>query len=213
MNPSTFALSQDELNAHMLGGVMDATSPPGETAADARTRCAVIVEMFRTFEAANAMESMIACHCVALQFVLSAAMRDAGNTNMDPGQLTRTRASAMAISKTLHLWLSKYESIRTRNETRAAEARQPAGLPATPTIPDPGAEKRPPARQDQPPAMIPQPAKAPPPLVPPLPGSVPPGAAVLRMPDPPGPGVKEALLSSASVLRGTPPNGRMSVPG
>jgi hypothetical protein len=87
MKPCDFILSQDAYNAHMLGGVMDATVSPGETETAARDRCAAIVEMFRTFAAANAMESMIACHCITLQFVPTAAMRDAGNVNLDPGML------------------------------------------------------------------------------------------------------------------------------
>jgi hypothetical protein len=32
----------------------------------------------------------------------------------------------MTISKTLHLWITKYDSIHIRDETHAAEARQPA---------------------------------------------------------------------------------------
>ncbi len=131
MNPETYRLSPDALNAHLLGDVMEATKPLGETAANAQSRCAAIVETFRAYEAANPIEAMMACHCITLQFVLNAAMRDANNVNMDPAQLTKTRASAMSISKTLHLWLSKFESVHTRNEARAAEARDMA-KPITP---------------------------------------------------------------------------------
>jgi len=133
MNPENYTLSPEALNAHLLGDVMEATRPPGETAANAHSRCAAIVETFRAYEVANAVEAMIACHCITLQFVLNAAMRDANNVNMDPAQLTKTRASAMSISKTLHLWLSKFESVHTRNEARAAEARDIA-VPMSSTI-------------------------------------------------------------------------------
>jgi hypothetical protein len=196
MNANSLSLSQDAFNAHMLGGVMDATCQNGETAAEAQGRRAAIVEMFRTFEPANAMQSMIACHCITLQFVLHAAMRDAGNVNMEPGMLLRMRACAMAISKTLHLWIAKYESMHTRDAAQAEAclpASQPEAAAATPAKPE--AMRGPPARPDQPRPMLSQAPKA-----------------VLPMADPAPRGVKEALLSSAALPRGAPANGRLSVP-
>jgi len=190
MEPDTFTLTQDAFNAHMLGSVMDATGVPGETAAAARARCAAIVEMFRTFSPANAMESMIACHCISLQFVLNAAMRDAGNIELDPAVLTRVRASAMTISKTLHLWMAKYEAMHIRNETRAAEAVKQTARPETPEPP-------PPARRDQPRPIAAQPSNVA------IPAVQQPGRTV--------PGMKEALLASAAMLPGASPNGRLSV--
>lgn len=155
MQPSDLSLSQDAYDAHLLATVMDTTAPPSETPDDARARCAVIVEMFHGFEPNGAMESMIACHCVTLQFVLNAAMRDAGNTNLDPVMLTKIRASAMAISKTLHLWVSKYERIHARNEARATEALKLAGQQTAATEPEPPRET-PPLAADRPSTEVPR---------------------------------------------------------
>jgi hypothetical protein len=94
-----YSLSPDAYNAYVLKGVMEATVPPGETAAEAETRSAAIVEMFRTFEAADAMESAIACHCITLRFMLNAAMRDAGNVTLEPALVNRNRSIATAASQ------------------------------------------------------------------------------------------------------------------
>jgi hypothetical protein len=204
MDPNRFTLSQDDHNAHLLAGVMDATSTPGETAAAARTRRAGIVRMFRTFDPANSVEAMIACHCISLQFVLAAAMRDAGNVDMDPIMLTRMRASAMAISKNPHIWLMKFESLHTRNEARAAEARQRAGLPAAtvaPPQPEPVPARLP---LEQPRPMAAQPPQ---PMLPPAQ----PGAAAPPMPGPAPLSVQDILLSSAAAIQASRPNGRLSV--
>ena len=191
MDPNAYCLSQDKFNAHQLGVVMNATRPNEETGDEARTRCASIVEIFKTFEAANAMESMIACHCITLQFVVNAAMRDAGDVTLDPALLIRMRASAMALSKTLHLWMKQFDVLHARNELRAAEARPPAERPVAP------AGARP---VDRLPREQPRPMAARP--VPP----VPPATAAQA---PPVFGMKEALLSSAAVLAGTRMNGRL----
>jgi hypothetical protein len=129
MEPNALTLSLDEFSAYQLGNLMETTSQPGENAAEERIRCAAIVEMYRTFEPANPLESTIACNCINLQFMLNAAMRDAANVNLQPATLLRMRSSAVTISKTLHLWMSKYESTHTRNEARAAEARRQATEP------------------------------------------------------------------------------------
>ncbi len=125
--PSTdLALSQDAFNANLLSGVMLATAQTGEGPDDARIRRAAIVEMFRGFDPANPMQSMIACHCVALHFVLNAAMRDAAGCDLDTAMMIRMRASAMSISKVMHQWVSKFERMRLRDAARAAEAASPA---------------------------------------------------------------------------------------
>src|SRR5450631_3442706 len=99
MTVNTYSLSEGAFNAHMLSGVMTDTPQPGETADAAETRCAAIVEVFQTFDAANPMETLIACHCISLRYMLAAAMRDAGAVDMEPVLRMRMRASAMAIGK------------------------------------------------------------------------------------------------------------------
>jgi hypothetical protein len=184
---STFTLSPDAFNAHMIGGVITATGTPGESESAGQTRAAAIVEMFRAFDPADAMESMIACHCITLQFMLNAAMRDAGNLSLDPVVLARMRASAMSISKTLLQWVSKYERLHARNETRAAEARKQ----------DVQAKPEPVTRQPEP--VTP---KVPPAIVPPTaPFSAPGVFAGVRHSN------KAALLSCAAV---SAPTGRLT---
>jgi hypothetical protein len=201
---SSFTLSPDAFNAHMIGGVITATRTPGESVADGQTRAAAIVEMFRAFDPADAMESMIACHCITLQFMLNAAMRDAGNLSLDPVVLARMRASAMSISKTLLQWVSKYERLHARNETRAAEARkqevQAKPEPATRQPVEAVTHKVSPAN-------VPL-AKVPPAIVPPTVPFSAPGVFVAN----PGmrPSNKAALLSSAAVPQGIPSNGRLT---
>lgn len=187
MHPETYSLSQDEFNAHMLAGVMDATAPPGEAADAGRLRRAAIVEMFRTFQAADPMESMIACHCITLHFLLNAAMRDAANVNLEPAMLTKVRASAVSISKTWHLWMAKYESLHARNEARAAEAMQKAAPQAAPAEPKPAPAQPAPAQS----------VKDAPPLAP------------FRQPSPPMPAAKQALLSSTAIQAASTGNGRL----
>jgi hypothetical protein len=67
---------------------------------------------------------MIACHCVMLQFLLIAAMRDASNIDLGPAILAKHSAQAMAISRTLRQWVAQFEKVRKRNETHAKEATQ-----------------------------------------------------------------------------------------
>jgi hypothetical protein len=190
---STFTLSPDAFNAHMIGGVITATGRQGESAADGQTRAAAIVEMFRAFDPADAMESMIACHCITLQFMLNAAMRDAGNLTLDPVVLTRMRASAVSISKTLLQWVSKYERIHARNETRAAEAHKQEVQTEATSKPEPVAAVTP---------------KSPPAIVPPTVPFSAPGVFVAN----PGvrPSNKAALLSSAAVSPGILSNGKLT---
>jgi hypothetical protein len=200
MEPDNLTLSEDEFNAHMLGGVMLTTRVPNETAAEARLRRAAIVAMFRAFDPANAMESMTACHCVSMHFVLDAAMRDAGDTTLDHVLLTRARGSAMALSKTLHKWVSTFQAMHKRNEARARDAATPtASAAAIKPTPAPALAKAPP--EPRPPAGRPATAIAP---------AV--GWPGTEAPVRPSPGIKETLLASTAILPGARPNGRLSVP-
>jgi hypothetical protein len=198
MEPNCMTLGQDEFNAQMLKGVMDATGPAGETAQGAQMRCATIVEMFRAFEAANALESMIACHCISLHFLLEAALRDANAPNVRLELAMRLRASVMAIRKSLHLCMADFAKLHARNEARAAEvAPQRASQPDTvakPEKPQPAAARQPPARPEQPRPVA---AKPPPPAG--IDASV---QSALRLPDQPAQSMKLALLSSAAASQG-----------
>jgi hypothetical protein len=209
MDPNSLMLSQDEFNAHALRGVMGATGQPGETAPDAQTRCAAIVAIFRTFEAANPMEAMIACHCISLRFMLAAAMHDAGAPDLAPAMLIRMRASVLAIGKSLHLWMAEFAGLHARNEARAAEAEHavsqpgPEAMPAKPQ----SAGKLPPAPPGEPrPVAAAPPVKSTPPSVAPA-GLVRSG---LEPADTPAQGMKQALLSSAALARRAASNGRLT---
>lgn len=139
-----------DFSAYLLNGVVESTTPPGETAANAQSRREAIDEMFKAFDPSNPMQAMIASHCVALQFLLNAAMRDASNINLEPAVLTRARAGAVAISKTLHQWVTRLEKFKQRDEIRAKEARQSNQTIAAATAPKP-----------EPVATAPQPPKPP----------------------------------------------------
>jgi len=207
MDPNRLTLAQNEFNAHALRGVMGATGQPGETAQDAQTRCAATVEMFRTFEAANPIEAMIACHCISLRFMFEAAMRDANAADLAPAMLIRLRASAMAVSKNLDLWMRNFASLHTRNEARAVEGQrtsQPARV-ATPPKPQPVAVQLRPLRSEEPPpAGAQKPAS---PLVAPMTSRV---QSALGLADLPAQSTKQALLSSAAVSQGAASNGRLT---
>jgi hypothetical protein len=202
MDPHSLMLAQNAFNAYALRGVMVSTCQTGETEADAELRHAAIVELFRTFEAADAMEATLACHCISLRFMLEAAMRDAGTVDPDPARQMRLRASAMAIGKNLHLWLRMFERLHERNEARAVESVQRAGQPeavAAPAKPELPATNQLPVDQDEPHPMAAQSSRLPEPLVFPLAGSAESGAMALLVADPPGLGMKQTLLSTAAI--------------
>lgn len=119
-----------DLSTYLLNGVVDATAPPHETEADARSRGDAIVEMVCAFDPRDAMETMIACHCVMLQILLNAAMRDASNVNLEPAVMIKARSGAISISRTLHQWVTQFGKARKRNET-AVDAREAMEKPAT----------------------------------------------------------------------------------
>jgi hypothetical protein len=122
-----------DLSAYLLNGVVEATAPPNETEAAARSRGDAIVEMVCAFDPRDAMETMIACHCVMLQFLLNAAMRDASNIHLEPAVLAKTRAGAISVSRTLHQWVTKFEKVRKRNEATAGDAAQTQAAPVAAT--------------------------------------------------------------------------------
>jgi hypothetical protein len=209
MEPNHVTLGQDEFNAHMLRGVMDATDQPGETAQYAQMRCATIVEIFRTFEAANPMESMIACHCISLHFLLESALRDANAPNLRLELSMRLRASVMAIRKSLHLCMADFAKLHARNEARTTVAPQRVSQPdtvATPAKPQPAAVQQPPARPEQPRPV----AAKPTPPVAPLAGLDAVVQSALRLLDQPAQSMKPALLASAAMYQGVALNGRLT---
>jgi hypothetical protein len=130
-----------DLSAYLLAGVIEATTPPGETLAAAQYRAVAIAAMLRAYDPRDGMEAMMACQCVMLQFLLNAAMREASNPHQEPAAQSKARAGAISASRTLHQWVTKFENSRKRNELRAAEAAktqaavQPAADPATQTSP------------------------------------------------------------------------------
>ncbi len=139
-----------DLSAYLLNSVVEATTPPHESEADARVRGDAIVEMVCAFDPRDAMETMLACHCVMLQFLLNAAVRDASDLTREVAIQIKARASAMALSRTLHQWVSKFEKVRKRNEVRASEAAQTTAAqvaaepPATPRASDTRSRSAPP---------------------------------------------------------------------
>ena len=207
MDPNRLTLAQNEFNAHLLRGVMDATGQPGETAQDAQTRCAAIVEMFRTFEAANPIEAMIACHCISLRFMFEAAMRDANAADLAPAMQIRLRASAMAVGKSLDLWMRNFASLHARNEARTVEGQrtsQPEAV-ARPAKPQPASVQPRPLRSEQPPPDAMQK-----PASPPVAAMASHVQSALGLADLPARSMKQALLSSATVSQGAASNGRLT---
>lgn len=142
-----------DLSAHLLEGVIESSTPPGETSANARSRREAIVAMFEAFNPTDGMQAMFACQCIVLQFLQIGAMREACNTTLDPELANRARISATSISKTLHQWVSKIEKLKHHNEAKAAEAKQAAQQNAASGV----------APAVGPPATMPRPQAAPPP--------------------------------------------------
>lgn len=204
MDPNRLTLARSDYNAHALRGVMGATGQPGETAQEAETRCAAIVEMFRTFEAADPIEAMIACHCISLRFMFEAAMRDANAADLEPAMLIRLRASAMAAGKSLDLWMRNFASLHARNEVRAVEAQrtgQPDGM-ATSARPQAVSLQPRPVQPEQSRPVAAQPVKPASPLVAPMAGHL---RSPLGLADLPAHSMKQALLSSAALAQGAAP--------
>jgi hypothetical protein len=140
-----------DLSAYLLACVIAATTPPGETFADAQSRAGAIAAMLRAYDPGDGMEAMMACQCVMMQFLLNAAMRDANNPHLEPAAQAKARAGAISASRTLHQWVTKFENSRKRNELRAAEAaKAQAAAPAAP--PSPPAEDEPVSQPDPSPA-------------------------------------------------------------
>jgi hypothetical protein len=111
-----------DLSAYLLGQAIAATTPPGETETDARTRADAIAEMLRAYAPGDMLETMMACQCIMMQFVAAAAMRDASNLRQEPALQSKARIAAITASRALHQWVTKFENLRKRNERRAAQA-------------------------------------------------------------------------------------------
>jgi hypothetical protein len=168
MNLSTLALPADPAQTFFLRRVLNATTPAEETETDATTRCGTILEMFHGFGPVNALQAMIACHCISLEFVLNAAMRDACDLRLEPRLMLRARAGGNSLSRGLGQWMSKYDKLKARDEKRAAEAaespepvpEQP--LPQQPVQTKPAPPKPAPRPIRVPPAALPMPENPPP---------------------------------------------------
>src|SRR5258708_7476513 len=103
-----------DVSAYLLSRVVWTTTPPGETATHAQARAEAIAAMLRAYDPRDGMEAMMACQCVMMQFLLTAAMRDASNPHQEPAILTKARAGAISASRTLHQWITKFENSRKR---------------------------------------------------------------------------------------------------
>jgi hypothetical protein len=176
MNLSALPLPADPSQAYLLRRVLESTTPAEESETDATARCGTILETFDMFAPANALQAMIACHCITLDFVLSAAMRDACDIRLEPRLMLRARSGGQSISRGLHQWVSKFEKLKAKDEKRAAEApppdttaraATPAPVPAAPPVrtkprqPEQSPPK-PASRSIQtPPLTIPSPASVP----------------------------------------------------
>ena len=131
-------ISPEARDAWLLRGVIEATASPAETASDARLRAGTIFEMFKSFETVTAVEAMIACHCITLEFALMAAMRAVSTTAGDEKIQARLRNGVNALSKTLHLWMLRHETTKARREAQAAGDEAPAqGQVRAPKAPPP----------------------------------------------------------------------------
>jgi hypothetical protein len=160
-------VASNTAQGYLLRRVLDATTPADETETDASTRCGTILEMFRDFGPVNALQAMIACHCISLEFVLNAAMRDACDLRLEPRLMLRARAGGNSLSRGLGQWLTKYEKLKARDEKRAAEAvetQTPAPeetLPPKPVQTKPEQPKPAPRPIRVPPAEMPMPETSP----------------------------------------------------
>ena len=120
--------SPEALQAHLLRGVIEATAPPDETAADARLRAAIIIQAFQALAPANVLEAMQACHLISLQFVYEGALR-ALSAGVPSGEAedakaqVRLRAQVNTLSRTLGQWFARYETTQARREKRESEER------------------------------------------------------------------------------------------
>ena len=161
MDQTSLLISPEAYNAWQVRRVIDTTAQAGETAAEAQTRSAVIIEMFKCLAPGDPVESMIACHCVELRFMSQAAMRDANDPALDPKTLKAMRASAMSISGKLQSWITKLKAMQVQNEKRAVEKQtdQPRQAMEQP-------DRAPPPRH---PMATPSTKPMPPPYTPPLP--------------------------------------------
>ncbi len=203
-------LSAEACRAHLVRGVIEATARPRETVSDARARAGTIIEMFKGFAPANALEAMIACQCITLQFVAMAAMRDLTMLEGDSKTQLRMRSGTAALNRTLHQWIVLFHTTRKQEKARAAEEAKALAAPEAaapnpvspnpvspkPAFPEPAAqETRPPSGDraaPRPPALALTRAEACPPD---------------RVPS-----SREALLASTALIHGAGARGAWAVP-
>jgi hypothetical protein len=185
-----------DIYSYLLEGVVESTTPPGETVAQTNTRRDAIGAMFASYDPDDGMEAMIVCHCIELQFLLKAAIRDAGNTRLDADRLGKARAGAMALSKTWNQWVTKLEKMKHRKHVRATEALKAAQTNAAAGV-APVAEPRTAKPAAVPPSKAPA-DSAPPEAVP----EEPPELVVFQ-------GVPDAVVAAPASVRppGLPPSG------
>jgi hypothetical protein len=175
-----------DLGTYLLDGVVAATTPSNETAAAAQIRREAILQMVQAYDPSNAMEGMMACHCVMLQMILNGAVHDASNTTMTADGSAKARAGAMSISRTLLQWVRKLEHTKKRNEVRATEAQEQAETETAPVaVAKPAAaDRRPPVTPPYQPMPMPAERSNPPPnaraqaaVAPPVTGLSPPNGS------------------------------------
>ena len=205
-------LSFEAYNAHLVRGVIEATAPPRETAADARLRAGTVIEMFKGFAPATALDSMIACQCIALQFVLMAAMRDLTVLDVDVKTQIRMRSTTVSLSRTLQHWIAQGKGMKAGNEAREeGVVRAPAVSVARQTAQTPA-----PAAQPRPVPVPPHPAASPFTHA----ARAEPGLAGPASPDPlrpaslrPDPSRREAMLASTALAHGVTAAGLLTAAG
>ncbi|MSP00202.1 MAG: hypothetical protein EXR07_03995 [Acetobacteraceae bacterium] len=126
-----------DVYAYLRNNVVEATTPPGETATAAQLRREAIEELFKAYAPANAMQALIVSNCVSIQFLLNAAIRDASNTNLEPALQRKLSASAMSITRALAQWHRQLEKLQHPAKARVAAAKQVAPTPEQPAMPAP----------------------------------------------------------------------------
>jgi hypothetical protein len=195
MHAADVSISPEARDAWLLNDLVDSTAQPGETPAAARERRAVIHDLFRGLAPANAVQAMVACHCIGLRFVLAAILRDAMDPALDPRLRARAQGREASSGRMLRDWMRTYEKMRGPETVRVADpppapvARPAADPPVASTVPPRGAE----------PAAVPRPQARAAKSVVPVPDWM--DDPVLAVPRA-GKGLKRALLSGAAMVSG-----------
>lgn len=119
-------LSPLAYNAHLLRGVIASTAPAAESPDEARTRAAAIIEMFKAMEPVTPLESLHACHCIALRLVLPGAIRAVASGHDDPRVHIRQQATLAALTRVTQTAEARYAKLQTRGEAQGAAAAEAA---------------------------------------------------------------------------------------